>query len=74
MAVGVDVGEGVSIGVTTAVAVGVGEAVAVGVGVPPAYVIASTGGLVLSRVSNRLADIGKNSSDALTIQPKLVSG
>ena len=89
VAVGVDVGEGVSIGVTAAVAVGVavavdvavavgvavsvGEAVAVGVGVPPVYVIASTGGLALSRVSNRLAVRKSNSSPNIS-QPKLLAG
>ena len=67
---GVDVGEGVSIGVTTAVAVGV----PVGVGDPDGvYVMASTGGLVLSRVSNRLAVRKSNSSPSIS-QPKLLAG
>ena len=82
LGVGVGLGVGVAVavpvGVAVAVAVAVGVVVAVGVavgvGVPAGtYVMASTGGLVLSRVSNRLAvrfvDSSPNSS-----QPKLLAG
>ena len=83
VAVGVDVGVavGVALGVTVEVAVGVAVGVAVavavgvtvGVGVPPIYVMASTGGLVLSRVSNRLAVRFVDSSPSIS-QPKLLAG
>ena len=66
---GVDLGDGVGVGVGVAVAVGVG----VGVGVPPIYVMASTGGLVLSRVSNRLA-VRNTDSSPNNSQPKLLAG
>lgn len=83
LAVGVAVGVAVEVAVAVAVAVGVavavvvavavGEAVAVGVGIPPMYVTASTGGLVLSRVSNRLAVRFVDSSPNIS-QPKLLAG
>ena len=67
---GVGVGVGVAVGVGDAVGVGVD----VGVGVPDGtYVIARTGGLVLSRVSNRLA-VGDDTSSPNTSQPKLLAG
>jgi hypothetical protein len=74
VAVGVDVAVagGVALGVTVGVAVAVG--VAVGVGVPDGiYVMASTGGLVLSRVSNRFAVAMAVSSPNIS-QPKLLAG
>ena len=82
VAVGVDVGVavGVALGVTVEVAVGVGVAVGVavavgvGVGVPDGtYVMASTGGLALSRVSNRFA-VAMAVSSPNTSQPKLLAG
>lgn len=73
VAVEVAVGVVVAVGVAVSVAVGVGEAVAVGVGVPPIYVMASTGGLALSRVSNRLAVRNAASSPNIS-QPKLLAG
>ena len=73
VAMGVAVAVTVAVGVAVALGVVVEVGVAVGIGVPPVYVIASTGGLVLSRVSNRLAvrfvDSSPNSS-----QPKLLAG
>ena len=84
---GVDLGAGVAVGVEVALAVGVavgvavavgvpvavGVGVTVGVGVPPTYVMASTGGLVLSRVSNRF-DVRNTDSSPRINQPKLVAG
>ena len=53
---------------------GVTLGVAVGVGVgPDVYSIVSTGGLVLSRVSNRLA-VALVDSSPNTSQPKLLTG
>ena len=74
--VGVTLGVTVEVAVGVAVAVGVGVAVgvAVGVGLPDGtYVIASTGGLALSRVSNRFAVRNTDSSPNIS-QPKLVAG
>lgn len=72
VAVDVAVAVGVALGVTVEVALGV--AVAVGVGVPDGtYVIASTGGLALSRVSNRFAVRNTDSSPSIN-QPKLLAG
>jgi hypothetical protein len=85
---GVDLGDGVAVGVEVAVAVGVdvgvavgvalgvalAVGVAVGVGVPDGiYVMASTGGLALSRVSNRFAVRNTDSSPSIS-QPKLLAG
>jgi len=85
---GVDLGDGLAVGVEVAVAVAVDVAVAVGValgvtvevavavgvGVPDGtYVIASTGGLALSRVSNRFAVRNIDSSPNIN-QPKLLAG
>ena len=75
---GVGVGRGVAVAVAVDVAVGVAVAVAVGVavgvGVPDGiYVMASTGGLVLSRVSKRLA-VGTDTSSPNISQPKLLAG
>src|ERR1043166_7619427 len=59
--VGVGLGEAVGVGVAVAVGVGegvvvgVGVVIGVGVGVPVVYWIVSTGGVALSRVSNRFA-------------------
>src|SRR5438105_8705889 len=63
--VGVEVGDGVVVGVAVAVGVGVGVAVV--------YWIVSTGGLALSRVSNRFAVVLVYSSPN-TSQPKSVAG
>ena len=74
--VGVTLGVTVEVAVGVAVAVGVGVAVgvAVGVGLPDGtYVIASTGGLALSRVSNRFAMRNMDSSPNIN-QPKLLAG
>jgi hypothetical protein len=72
--VAVDVAVGVALGVTVEVAVGVALAVGVGVGVPDGtYVIASTGGLALSRVSNRFAVRNTDSSPNIN-HPKLLAG
>ena len=57
-------------GVTLGVAVGVGVGVGVG---PDVYSMVSTGGLVLSRVSNRFAVVFSDSSPN-TSQPKLPAG
>ena len=65
--VGVDVEVGVAVDVAVAVAVGVG------VGLAAVYSIVSTGGLVLSRVSNRF-DVIPVDSSASTSQPKLLAG
>jgi hypothetical protein len=75
VAVGVDVGVciGVPVEVGVDVAVAVAVAVGVGVGLAVAYSIISTGGLVLSRVSNRFDVIVVDSSPN-TSQPKLVAG
>jgi hypothetical protein len=81
VAVGVTVGVAVGVGVPVAVgvAVGVGDGVvggvgvAVGVGVGVVYWIVSTGGLPLSRVSNRFAVVSTDSSPR-TSQPKLLDG
>ena len=76
VAVGVTLGVTVEVAVGVAVAVGepVAVGVAVGVGVPEGiYVMASTGGLALSRVSNRLAVMNVVSSPSIN-QPKLVAG
>ena len=71
------VGEAVGVGVIDGVGVGVGVGVAVGeavgVGVDAVYWIVSTGGLALSRVSNRFAVVLVDSSPK-TSQPKLVAG
>jgi hypothetical protein len=77
--VGVIVGLGVSVGVGVGVFDGVGVGVdvavgeAVGVGVDAVYWIVSTGGLALSRVSNRFA-VAPVDSSPKTSQPKLVGG
>jgi hypothetical protein len=73
VAVGVGVGVIDGVGVGVGVGVAVGEAVGVGVGVAAVYWIVSTGGLVLSRVSNRFAVVLVDSSPN-TNQPKLVAG
>src|SRR6266498_1250956 len=67
------VGVGVGVGVIVGVGVAVGVAVGVGVGVDAVYSIVSTGGLVLSRVSNRF-DVGLVDSSPNSSQPKLVTG
>src|SRR5882724_787266 len=76
-AVGVGVIVGVGVGVFDGLGVGVdvavGEAVGVGVGVDVVYWIVSTGGLALSRVSNRLA-VALPDSSPRTSQPKLMVG
>src|SRR6266404_1927857 len=59
----------IPLGVGVGVTVGVG----VGVGVAAVYWIVNTGGLALSRVSNRFAVAISNSSPK-TSQPKLVAG
>jgi hypothetical protein len=64
--VGVDVEVGVAVDVAVAVAVGVG------VGLAAVYSIVSTGGLVLSPVSNRF-DVIPVDSSASTSQPKLLA-
>jgi hypothetical protein len=69
VAVGVGVGVDVAVGVAVAVAVAVG----VGVGLDAVYTIVSTGGLALSRVSNRFAVVLVDSSPR-TSQPKLFDG
>ena len=86
--VGVAVGVGVVVGVAVGVRVGVGGGglgvgvgvgcggslgVGVGVGVGVVYSIVSTGGLVLSRVSNRFA-VAMSDSSPNTSQPKLLTG
>ena len=73
LAVGVDVGVAVGVALAVGVPVAVGVGVTVGVGVPPTYVMASTGGLVLSRVSNRF-DVRNTDSSPRINQPKLVAG
>ncbi len=52
---------------------GVAVAVGVGVGLDAVYWIVSTGGLLLSRVSNRFAVVKVDSSPN-TSQPKLLDG
>ena len=71
--VGVIVGLAVAVGVVGGVGVGVavGEVVGVGVGVDAVYWIVSTGGLALSRVSNRFA-VALPDSSPRTSQPKLM--
>ena len=73
--VGVDVGVRVAVGVEVAVdvAVAVGVAVGLGLGVGAVYTTVSTGGLALSRVSNRFAVVLVDSSPK-TSQPKLLAG
>ena len=73
--VGLAVAVGVGVGVVGGVGVGVavGEAVGVGVGVDAVYWIVSTGGLALSRVSNRFVVVLVDSSPS-TSQPKLMAG
>jgi hypothetical protein len=77
LGVGVGVAVTVAVAVGVVVAVGVAETVAVAVGVAlgagPVYSMVSTGGLALSRVSNRLAVPGVDSSPR-TSQPKLLAG
>src|SRR3989440_2121368 len=73
VAVGVAVVVGVGVGVDDGVVVGVAVAVGVGVGVAVVYWIVSTGGLALSRVSNRFAVVLVDSSPD-TSQPKLLAG
>ena len=71
--VGVGVIVGVGVGVKVGVAVGEAVGVGVGVGVDEVYWIVSTGGVALSRVSNRFAVTLADSSPN-TSQPKLVAG
>src|SRR5437867_4484587 len=73
--VGVIVGLAVAVGVVGGVGVGVavGEVVGVGVGIDAVYWIVSTGGLALSRVSNRFA-VALPDSSPRTSQPKLMVG
>src|SRR6266542_1917887 len=75
--VGVIVKVGVAVGVEVAVgggvAVGVAGGVGVGVGVGAVYWIVNTGGLAVSRVSNRFA-VSLTDSSPNTSQPKLVAG
>ena len=73
LGVSVGVGVGVFDGVGVGVGVAVGEAVGVGLGVEAVYWIVSTGGLALSRVSNRFA-VALADSSPKTSQPKLVVG
>jgi hypothetical protein len=73
VAVAVGVGVGVVGGVGVGVGVAVGEVVGVGVGVDGVYWIVSTGGVALSRASNRFAVTLVDSSPN-TSQPKLVAG
>jgi hypothetical protein len=73
LGVSVGVGVGVFVGVGVGVLVAVGEAVGVGLGVDAEYWIVSTGGLALSRVSNRFA-VALVDSSPKTSQPKLVAG
>jgi hypothetical protein len=70
---GVVVPVGVGVGVGVAVDVAVAVAVGVGVGLAVVYSIVSTGGLVLSLVSNRF-DVIPVDSSASTSQPKLLAG
>src|SRR6266508_1733169 len=67
--------KGVGVGVAVGVGVGVGVivGVAVGVDVGAVYWIVNTGGLALSRVSNRFA-VSLTDSSPNTSQPKLVAG
>jgi hypothetical protein len=71
--VGVEVAVAVAVGVADGVADALGVAVGEGVGATGVYSMVSTGGLLLSRVSNRfvvwMADSSPNSS-----QPKLLAG
>jgi hypothetical protein len=69
----VGVGVGVEVAVAVAAAVGVGVAVGVGLRVGSVYTMVSTGGLALSRVSNRFAVKAADSSPN-TSQPKLFAG
>lgn len=71
--VGVNVAVGVDVAVAVAVTVGVGLAVGVGLGVGSVYTMVSTGGLALSRVSNRFVVLEVDSSPN-TSQPKLFAG
>ena len=71
--VGLAVAVGVGVGVIDGVGVAVGEAVGVGLEVDAVYWIVSTGGLTLSRVSNRFA-VAPADSSPNTSQPKLVAG
>jgi hypothetical protein len=73
VAVGVDVGVNVAVAVGVAVEVAVAVAVGVGVGLDAVYWIASTGGSMLSRVSNRFA-VRSTDSSPRTSQPKLLDG
>jgi hypothetical protein len=70
----VEVAVAVAVGVAVALGVAVAVGVAVGVGVPDGtYVMASTGGLALSRVSNRFAVRNVVSLPNIN-QPKLLVG
>lgn len=71
--VGVRVEVGVGVGVEVAIAVAVAVAVGVGLCVGSVYTMVSTGGLALSRVSNRFAVAAADSSPN-TSQPKLLAG
>ena len=73
LGVSVGVGVGVFDGVGVGVGVAVGEAVGVGVPVDAVYWMVSTGGLALSRVSNRFA-VALPDSSPRTSQPKLMVG
>jgi hypothetical protein len=61
------------VGVIVGVGVAVGVTVGVGVGVDAVYSTVNTGGLVLSRVSNRF-DVGLVDSSPNASQPKLLAG
>jgi len=73
VAVGVAVVVGVAVGVGVGVDDGVVVGVGVAVGVAAEYWIVNTGGLALSRVSNRFA-VAISDSSPNTSQPKLVAG
>ena len=73
LAVAVGVGVGVVGGVGVGVDVGVVVGEAVGVGADTVYWIVNTGGLPLSRVSNRFA-VALPDSSPRTSQPKLMVG
>jgi hypothetical protein len=75
VAVGVTVAVAVAVVVGVAIAVAVAVAVGVGVGlwVDGVYTMVSTGGLALSRVSNRFA-VAPADSSPITSQPKLLAG
>src|SRR5438874_2410191 len=73
VAVAIAVAVAVAVAVGVAVAVAVGLTVGLGLGVGAVYTMVSTGGLALSRVSNRLA-VGLVDSSPSTSQPKLLAG